>query len=101
LLRPGSPVIPEQVKAILDSKDVDVAARNNHSQKGDEVSFKVTWAIIVQCQHSICLKEGETNHGLDNKIIELCPPFEFKDKAQYNATWRYSELLFLLLLFSF
>ena len=64
----------------MDPRDVDVSARNNHSQKGETLSFGIGWTIVIQSQGGIALKEGENDCGLLDKIVDIRPPFEFKAK---------------------
>ena len=73
--QPVRPLEPSAVKSILDNRDVSVAARHNHSQRGDCNNFEVTWTILIQSQGSIKLQEGESDVGVLDKIIELRPPF--------------------------
>ena len=80
----AKPLVPVAVKMILDRKDVDVCARNNNSQKGDETSFPITWAILVQSQASVCIAVGEADTGLQGKIVELKPPFEFVEESKHD-----------------
>jgi hypothetical protein len=78
--QPVKPIDPTALKAILDGRDVAVSARHNNSQKGDAISFDVTWAIIIQSQGAIKLHEDESDIGVLDKIIEFRPPFQFLAK---------------------
>ena len=71
------PLDPHAFKSILDAREVDVAARNNHTKKGGSISFLVTWTIMIQSQGSIKLRDDETDIGTLDKIPEFRPPFEF------------------------
>ena len=44
---PAKPMNPTAPKAILDPRDLDVAARANHSSAKDATTFPVTWAVII------------------------------------------------------
>ena len=71
------PLDPHAFKSILDARKVDVAARNNHTKKGDSISFPVSWTIMIQSQGSIKLRDDETDIGTLDKIPQFRPPFEF------------------------
>lgn len=84
--QPTKPIDPAALKSILDGRDVDVAARANHSKSRDTTSFTVTWGIVIQSQGSIKLREGETDIGVLDKITEIRPPFRFVSKAELDAS---------------
>jgi hypothetical protein len=75
--QPKAHLNPDAVRSLLDGRDVDVAARHNFSLRGEQTTFPVTWTIIVQSHGSIEVAHDE--YELNNKIVELRPPFEFVD----------------------
>jgi hypothetical protein len=83
---PSKPIVPESLKGILDPRDVNVSARQNNSQKSDDVSFGVSWVIIIQSQNPLHLKEDEKDGGVMDKILEFQPPFEFVPPKLYETT---------------
>ena len=82
--QPTKPLDPGALKSILDGRDVDVAARANNSKSGEKMSFSVTWAIVIQSQGAIKLREDETDVGVLDKVLELRPPFQFMSEAEMN-----------------
>ena len=84
--QPTKPLDPGALKAILDDSDVNVSARHNNSQAGADINFSVTWTILIQSQGSMKLKEGETDIGTLDKIIEMRPPFLFLPEAELEPT---------------
>ena len=83
---PSKPIVPESLKGILDPRDVNVSARQNNSQKTDDVSFGVSWVIIIQSQNPLHLKEDEKDGGVVDKILEFQPPFEFVAPKLFETT---------------
>jgi hypothetical protein len=75
--QPKASLNPDAIKSILDSNDVDVCARHNHSLQGEQTTFPVTWTIVIQSQGAIEVAKGEEDTGLESKIVDLRPPFEF------------------------
>ena len=78
------PLDPCALKSILDDADVQVSARRNHSQRGEEISFGITWTILLQSQGSIKLREDELDVGTLDKVVEMRPPFKFIDKKEFD-----------------
>ena len=76
---PAKPIDPEALKSVLDPRDLDINARANNSSKREDTTFPVTWAIVLLSQGAVTVKEGETDTGLSDKIVELRPPFQFKE----------------------
>jgi len=81
--QPTEPINPTALKSILDDADVQVSARHNHSQRGQEISFRVTWAIVIQSQQAIHLKDN-SDIGVMDKLVELRPPYKFVPKDEYE-----------------
>jgi hypothetical protein len=84
--QPAKAVNPTSIKMLLDGKDTNVSGRANHSLRSEESSFPITWTIFMQSQGSISTSFNENDTGLEGKIVELQPPFQFCDQESYDRT---------------
>jgi hypothetical protein len=77
---PAQPLIPETVKDLLDPKDGHTEGRANHSQKGDQTSFPITFVLFAMSNTPVVVyKHGTEDTGMGGKLGEIQTQFELCD----------------------